>query len=676
MDKEDEEKTAFITNQGIFFYSKMPFGLKNAEATYQRLVDKAFQKQIGRNLEVYMDDLVIKSRTEHEIMRDIEETFKTLREINMKLNPKKCTFRIEEDMLLGYKVKTKGIKKSDFQWTAEAKVAFKEIKKLIAELPTLIAPMEKRSANCVPYGCARSLERSKDKSLVTTMDVEEEPRNYGHSSWTGMVQYPEKVKTLARSFKKFSIKQVPRNGNKKADALRKIASTSFAHLTKQVLIEELKEKSIHEAEVLTVVEEEGSTWMTPFYEYLTKETLLVEKEKERAIRWKSGRYAVYHPVPRNPQQKLTPIMSPWPFYKWGIDIARPFPEGPGNVKFLIVAIDYFTKWIEAKPVATLIGKAKGSKTRLNFEGCSRRNMKAQKVSQHSESRTPIVRGEHQSVQKSKRSRRVYGIPKRTSVFSRIRCDRSESPRHRPRGKGRRDVGVFNRLGDKGNSKRSSIEDDDLSKPWVFEEIDPFASRIRYFDLLKNTQMPNNVKTYDGSDDPEDHLKIFQAAVKVERWETPTWCHMFNSTLIGSTRVKMDDPNITMEEYIMLEEEKARMCGKVHNWETTTYGNIWYDEDIHDLRSVETEFPTIVFNETLMSEPMVSSLNNEIDFRISFDKFDDEDYTVIYDKNSFSYKIISVDDLKTDLENDNDKVNMPSFPSPDPTVSYFDDLDYF
>ncbi|GKC15600.1 reverse transcriptase domain-containing protein [Tanacetum coccineum] len=64
---------------------------------------------------------------------------------------------------------------------------------------------------------------------------------------------------------------------------------------------------------------------------------------------------VHLPILRNPQQNLTPITSPWPFYKWGIDIARPFPEGPGKVKFLIVAIDYFTKWIEAKPVATITG---------------------------------------------------------------------------------------------------------------------------------------------------------------------------------------------------------------------------------------------------------------------------------------------------------------------------------
>ncbi|GKF48202.1 hypothetical protein Tco_0141453, partial [Tanacetum coccineum] len=75
--------------------------------------------------------------------------------------------------------------------------------------------------------------------------------------------------------------------------------------------------------------------------------------------------------------------------------------------------------------------------------------------------------------------------------------------------------------------------------------------------------------------------------------------------------------------------------------------------------------------------MVSSLNNtEINFRILFDEFDDEDYTVVFDKNSFSYKIISTNDLKTDSENKNEKVNKPLFSSPERTVSCIDDLDFF
>ncbi|GJY04610.1 hypothetical protein Tco_0370550 [Tanacetum coccineum] len=97
---------------------------------------------------------------------------------------------------------------------------------------------------------------------------------------------------------------------------------------------------------------------------------------------------------------------------------------------------------------------------------------------------------------------------------------------------------------------------------------------------------------------------------------------------------MDNPNITMEEYIRLEVEKARRHGKVYNWETARYCRIWYDDDVHNLRSVETEFPAIVFNDELASEealscePTVSPLqDNEINFRISFDEFDDEDYTI-------------------------------------------------
>ncbi|GJW32785.1 hypothetical protein Tco_0052817 [Tanacetum coccineum] len=144
---------------------------------------------------------------------------------------------------------------------------------------------------------------------------------------------------------------------------------------------------------------------------------------------------------------------------------------------------------------------------------------------------------------------------------------------------------------------------------------------------------------------------------------------------------MDDPNITMEEYMRLEKEKARRRGKLYNW--STYGKIWYDEGVHDLISVETEFPAIVFNNALTSEvalscePTVIPVNdNQIDFRISFDESDDEDYMVIYDKNLFSYKIIYVKDLKMDSENDNGKINMPLFPSSEPTASYFNDFDYF
>ncbi|GJZ93327.1 reverse transcriptase domain-containing protein [Tanacetum coccineum] len=108
--ESDEEKTTLHTIQGVYCYTKMHFGLKNTGAMYQRIVDKAFDSQVGWNMEVYVNVLVIKSYTESEMLRDINETFRTLRKINMKLNPKKCTFGAVEGMFLGYMITPEGIK--------------------------------------------------------------------------------------------------------------------------------------------------------------------------------------------------------------------------------------------------------------------------------------------------------------------------------------------------------------------------------------------------------------------------------------------------------------------------------------------------------------------------------------------------------------------------------------
>nr|GEU44550.1 reverse transcriptase domain-containing protein [Tanacetum cinerariifolium] len=467
MAKKDEEKTAFITSQGIFCYSKTPFGLKNVGATYQCLVDKAFQNKLAETWR-------------------LNEKLASLNRFLAKSAEKSLPF---------FKTLKKYTKESDFQWTTKAKAAFKQMKNLIAELSTLTAPMEKeelimyltaakeavstvlmteREAKQMPiYFVSRALqdpkinytpvetlvldlvhaskrlkrlqklsielgeydiyyrprvlikgqiladfmvEQPKDDSLAAPMEVKEElpepwtlfmdtssclvgseagliltnlegteftyalrfefnatnneadyealiadvriaeqmgiknlqtnvdsclVANQVNGSYIakepGMIQYLKKVKTLTNSFKKFSIKQMPRSKNKKADALK----------------------------VLTVMEEEGNIWITLIYEYLTKEILPTEKKKAMEARLKSrhmhagprsvvaksirtGYYwptmhkdvkemiqecqdcQVYRPVPRDPQQKLTPITSPWPFYKWGIDIAGPFLEGPSK----------------------------------------------------------------------------------------------------------------------------------------------------------------------------------------------------------------------------------------------------------------------------------------------------------------------------------------------------------
>ena len=104
MAEEDQEKTAFITSQGPYCYKVMPFRLKNAGATYQRLVNKMFSKQIGRNMEVYMDDMLVKSKEELAHLDDLGETFATLRQYQMKLNPSKCTFGVASGKFLGFMV--------------------------------------------------------------------------------------------------------------------------------------------------------------------------------------------------------------------------------------------------------------------------------------------------------------------------------------------------------------------------------------------------------------------------------------------------------------------------------------------------------------------------------------------------------------------------------------------
>ena len=109
MAPKDEEKTAFITDQGLFCYRVMPFGLKNADATYQCLVNKMFREKISRNMEVYVDDMLVKSRSSQDHVRDLEEAFFILRRYQMKLNPSKCIFGVTSGKFLGFMVSARGI---------------------------------------------------------------------------------------------------------------------------------------------------------------------------------------------------------------------------------------------------------------------------------------------------------------------------------------------------------------------------------------------------------------------------------------------------------------------------------------------------------------------------------------------------------------------------------------
>ena len=105
----EAEKTTFITPNGLYCYNVMPFGLKNAEVTYQRLVTKIFQLLIGKTMEVYINDMLVKSKECLDHMKHLKETFELLKGHDMKLNPLKCAFGVSSSNFLGFMVTQRGI---------------------------------------------------------------------------------------------------------------------------------------------------------------------------------------------------------------------------------------------------------------------------------------------------------------------------------------------------------------------------------------------------------------------------------------------------------------------------------------------------------------------------------------------------------------------------------------
>ncbi|XP_022013761.1 uncharacterized protein LOC110913223 [Helianthus annuus] len=634
---QDEDKTAFRTPTGLYCYTKMPFGLKNAGATYQRLMNETFSDAIGKYIEVYMDDLVIMSREESAMLVNIQKTFNTLRSVSIKLNPAKCSFGMEEGKFLGFIVTKDGfkvnpekvqaiermpspasikdmqklagrlaalnrflanhaaksfpfiktlrncMKKTQFQWTPEAETSDRAVgavllvdrqgvqtpvyyvSRTLTDPETRYAIMEKLVlalihasrrlrryfANHVihvltNYNIGNILARpeisgrlakwaielgglnvvfrprpsikgqvladfmtevpdDKDRECKAMEKAEkkqiEEPwmlYTDGASNEDGagaglrlvspdkneftyairldfkstnneaeyeaflaglrlaikmgvrhieahvdsmlvagqingqyeakgdiMALYLNQAKTLLQTFYSYKVHHINRSENKPADALSKLASTSFQHLAKDVRIEVLSNPSVPLREV-SVIQTGTTSWMTPIIMYLQSGILPENKAEARKIQYKSEHYQMadgilyrksylgpllrcvdaddanylirevhegicgIHAGPRmvvakvmnagyywpgmhldavkelrkcsgcqrhapktmRPKNELVPVTTAWPFQQWGIDMVGPFPEAPGAVKFIIVAVDYFTKWVEAKALAS------------------------------------------------------------------------------------------------------------------------------------------------------------------------------------------------------------------------------------------------------------------------------------------------------------------------------------
>ncbi|XP_056862178.1 transposon Tf2-1 polyprotein [Raphanus sativus] len=155
MHPDDREKTAFITDRGTYCYKVMPFGLKNAGATYQRLVNKMFADRLGNTMEVYIDDMLVKSLHASDHLDHLRDCFTTLNEYGMKLNPAKCTFGVTSGEFLGYIVTQRGIEANPKQISAILDLPSpknsREVQRLTGRIAALNRFISRSTDKCLPF---------------------------------------------------------------------------------------------------------------------------------------------------------------------------------------------------------------------------------------------------------------------------------------------------------------------------------------------------------------------------------------------------------------------------------------------------------------------------------------------------------------------------------------------
>ena len=151
----DREKTSFVTGQGTYCYRVMPFGLKNVRAIYQRLVNRMLQKQIGTFMEVYIDDMLVKSIKAKLHITHLAEAFQVLRSYNMKLNPAKCAFGVSGEKFLGFIVNNRGIEANPDKIKVMLDMLptsnIKDIQRLTRRIVALSRFVSRASEKCQPF---------------------------------------------------------------------------------------------------------------------------------------------------------------------------------------------------------------------------------------------------------------------------------------------------------------------------------------------------------------------------------------------------------------------------------------------------------------------------------------------------------------------------------------------
>ncbi|XP_072071902.1 uncharacterized protein [Arachis hypogaea] len=212
----------------------MPFGLKNAGVTYQRLMNKVFANHIGKMMEVYVDDMLVKTQREETLLSDLTEVFNTMRKHWIRLNPAKYTFAVEAALLAGLKL-------------------------------------------------ARQVRDQKltifSDSQVVTSQIEGSYQTEDHT----MKKYLDKTREQLRQIRGCKVRHIPREQNGRADALSKLASTKPGGNNRNLIQETLQNPSISEEKKILTISGQNQGWMTPIVNYLKFETFPTDKKEAKRL---------------------------------------------------------------------------------------------------------------------------------------------------------------------------------------------------------------------------------------------------------------------------------------------------------------------------------------------------------------------------------------------------------
>ncbi|XP_072066687.1 uncharacterized protein [Arachis hypogaea] len=392
MHPSDQCKTAFITDFGNYYYKVMPFGLKNAEATYQRLMDKVFAKQIGRNIEVYVNDMVAKIKVGNNHLDDLTEIFAQIRHYNMRLNPEKCAFCVQGGKFLEFLLTNRGIEANPDKCRAVLKMTspktVKEVQRLTGRLAALsrffladfiaeltIPSEEDHTKQWTLYidgssnkeGCGAGIRLEAEDGTVLEHSL--------HLSFKASNNQSEYEALVARlqlclEFQIYTIKvycdsllvvqqrpsEMSKGSEDKPPSLRYLTEPLYRRGYTRPL---LKCLSRSEAEIALSEAHEGICGTHTGARSLSSKILRagffwpsLKQDSENKVR-ACINCQKHAPTIHIPAEDMHHNDVTWPFHQWGLDILGPFPTAPGQVKFLIVAIDYFSKWIEAQPLAKI-----------------------------------------------------------------------------------------------------------------------------------------------------------------------------------------------------------------------------------------------------------------------------------------------------------------------------------